>query len=156
MSKTETGLLAGLSPEDAAQVLSLGTVETLSAGSVLFRLGEDADRVYLVKRGRLALTLPMQIRGGDEDLQIEERSAGETLGWSGLISPHRFTLKATALVESELIALPRPALLAFFSSRPDVGYQMTLNLAAVIGHRLELFQAMWLREMQRVVETRYS
>ena len=37
-----------------------------------------------------------------------------------------------------------------------MGYTVTRNLAAVIGHRLEVFQTMWLREMQRVVELRYS
>ena len=31
---------------------------------------------------------------------------------------------------------------------------MCLNLAAVIGERLQLFQTMWLREMQRTVELR--
>jgi hypothetical protein len=34
-----------------------------------------------------------------------------------------------------------------------VGYAVSLNLAAVIGERLQLFQAMWLREMQRTVES---
>jgi hypothetical protein len=31
-----------------------------------------------------------------------------------------------------------------------------MNLASVIGQRLQVFQAMWLREMQRVVELRSS
>jgi hypothetical protein len=31
---------------------------------------------------------------------------------------------------------------------------VSLNLAGVIGQRLQLFQAMWLREIQRVVEVR--
>jgi hypothetical protein len=35
-----------------------------------------------------------------------------------------------------------------------VGYAVTRNLAAVIGQRLQVFQAMWLREMQRVIDTR--
>ena len=30
------------------------------------------------------------------------------------------------------------------------------NLASVVGQRLQVFQAMWLREMQRFVETRSS
>jgi hypothetical protein len=43
-----------------------------------------------------------------------------------------------------------------FSASPEVGYAVTLNLAAVIGQRLQVFQTMWLREMQRVVEMRYA
>jgi hypothetical protein len=30
------------------------------------------------------------------------------------------------------------------------------NVASVVGQRLQVFQAMWLREMQRVVELRAS
>ena len=51
-------------------------------------------------------------------------------------------------------ALPRTALCDHFLRHPEVGYMVTLNLAAVIGQRLQLFQAMWLREMERMVELR--
>jgi CRP-like cAMP-binding protein len=152
----QTDLLNGLSEPEAARVTALGDSITTAAGHVLFNLGEPADKVYLVLRGRIALTLPMQIRGGEQDVLVEERLAGETLGWSGLIPPHRFTLKASASVESELLAFPRVALLDYFSANPAVGYAVSRNVASVIGHRLEVFQTMWLREMQRVVELRYS
>ncbi len=39
---------------------------------------------------------------------------------------------------------------------PTVGYTVSRNVASVIGHRLEVFQTMWLREMQRVIELRYT
>lgn len=104
---------------------------------------------------RIRLTLPMQIRGREEDIFVEERSPGQTVGWSALIPPHRFTLTATAaLLEAEVIALPRETLREYFAANPAAGYKITLNLAVVIGHRLQLFQTMWLREMQRTVEVR--
>ena len=37
-------------------------------------------------------------------------------------------------------------------AHPAAGYTVSLNLASVIGQRLHVFQAMWLREMQRAVE----
>ena len=42
----------------------------------------------------------------------------------------------------------------YFAAHPDTGYAVSLNLASVIGERLQLFQAMWLREIQRMVELR--
>jgi CRP-like cAMP-binding protein len=86
---------------------------------------------------------------------MEEKFPGETLGWSALVPPHRFTLNARASIPSELLRLPREALLEHLAAHPDIGYRLTLNVAAVIGHRLQVFQAMWLREMQRVVELRH-
>jgi CRP/FNR family transcriptional regulator, cyclic AMP receptor protein len=155
MPSAQTDLLKGLSSDEAAKVMALGKLVSIPAGSALFNLGDQADRVYLVVRGRIALTLPIQIRGAEEDVLVEERLAGETLGWSGLIPPYRFTLKATASVESELLSFSREQLLGHFAAYPPVGYTVTGNVAAVIGHRLQVFQTMWVREMQRVVELRY-
>ena len=147
-------LLNGLSPAEVDLVLALGTRITVPTGASLFRLGDPADRVFLTERGRIRLTLPMQVRGHEEEILIEEKTPGQTVGWSALIPPYRFTLSAAAPIETEVIALPREALQRYFETVPAVGYKVTSNLAAVVGHRLQLVQAMWLREMQRSVELR--
>jgi len=145
-------ILDGLSDGDAAQVLALGMRIALPAGQVLFNLGDAAHRLFLVDRGRIALTLPMTVRDKQQDVLIEERAPGQSLGWSALVPPHRFTLKATAAVDSEVIALPRTTLFDHFAAHPAVGYAVTRNLSVVVGHRLQVMQTMWLREVQRVVE----
>ena len=148
-------LLNGLSPSEVEQILKLGTRLIVPSGTLLFRLGDTADRLFLIERGGIRLTLPMQIRGQEEDVLVEERSPGQTVGWSALIPPYRFTLTATAaLLEAEVIALPREGLREYFAANPAAGYKIALNLAVVIGHRLQLFQTMWVREMQRTVEVR--
>ena len=147
-------LLNGLSSAEVEGILALGTRLIVPAGSSLFRLGDTADRLFLTERGRIRLTLPMQVRGHEEDILVEERSPGQTVGWSALIPPYRFTLTATVPLETEVIALPRESLREHFAAYPAVGYKIALNLAVVMGHRLQLFQTMWVREMQRAVEVR--
>lgn len=147
-------LLRGLPPEEAERVLALGKRILLTAGAELFHLGDPAASIYLVVRGRVRLTLPMQVRSRGEEVLVEERSSGQTVGWSALIPPHRFTLTAAAAFETEVIAFEREALNAYFTIHPDTGYQVSLNLASVVGQRLQLFQAMWVREVQRMVEAR--
>ncbi len=147
-------LLQGLEPQEAERVLALGKRLVLTTGAELFHLGDNADSIYLVSRGRLRLTLPMQVRNRQEDILVEERSGGQTVGWSALIPPHRFTLTATAPLETEVLALHREALNSYFAEHPATGYAVSLNLSSVVGQRLQLFQAMWLREIQRVVELR--
>lgn len=149
-------VLTGLSADQARAVMSLGSRRSLPHGSELFHLGDPAEHLYLIERGTIRLTLPMQVRGSAENVLVEERSAGETVGWSALIPPYRFTLSATAAVRTEVIAISRDALRAYFASHPEVGTVVSLNVAAVIGQRLQVFQAMWLREMQRVVDFRYA
>ncbi len=149
-------LLIGVAPADVEALTALGEPSQLGTGDTLFRLGDPADHLFVIDRGRVALTLPMQIRDRDEAILIEERGPGQTVGWSALIPPHRFTLTASALIETHVLALPRAALLDYFSARPDVGYAVTRNVASVVGQRLQVFQAMWLREMQRVVKLSYA
>ena len=150
----EADLLKGLPPAEAERVLALGQRLLLTAGAELFHLGDAAECIYLVSRGRLRLTLPMQVRSHEEDILVEERSSRQTVGWAALIPPHRFTLTAAAQFETEVIAFPREALNAYLASHPDTGYAVSLNLSSVMGQRLQLFQAMWLREIQRMVEMR--
>lgn len=152
MTKTAMELLNGLASEDAAALVALGTRLRLPAGSVLFSLGDEADSAYAIETGRISLTLPMQVNGREQDVLVEERVAGETVGWSALVPPHRFTLTATTLIDSEVIAFSRAALLEHFAARPAVGLAVTRNLSAVVGQRLQVLQAMWLREIQRVVQ----
>ena len=147
-------LLQGLSPDEAEEVWALGGRLTLTSGAELFHLGTEAGSLYVVTRGRIKLTLPMQVRGQEQDILVEERSPGQTVGWSALIPPYQFTLTATALVQSEVLAIPGDALRSYLAASPAAGCAISLNLAAVIGQRLQLFQAMWLREVQRMVELR--
>ena len=150
----EHELLKGLSSAEVDQVLALGTRMTVPSGGSLFRLGDAADRLFLVERGRIRLTFPMLIRGHEEDVFIEEKAPGETVGWSALVPPYRFTLSATAPLETEAIALPRETLCALCERLPSVGTRIGLNLAVVVAQRLQLVQAMWMREIERTVEMR--
>ena len=155
MNTLQADLLKGLTDAQSAELLALGARHQYQTGAELFSLGAAASSVFLIERGRIALTLPMQVQGREEDVMVEERDGGQVVGWSGLIPPHRFTLKATAQLQTDVIVLEREALLAHFAKNPQVGYIITRNVASVTGQRLQIFQAMWLREMQRVIELGY-
>jgi CRP-like cAMP-binding protein len=147
-------LFDGLAPEQAARVAALGRRVHLTSGAVLFALGAPAEHLFVVERGRVILTLPIEIAGREEDVLVEERLPGEILGWSALIPPHRFTLKATAPLDTQVLAFSRTTLLEHFGQHPGVCCTVLRNLAIVLGQRLLVFQTMWLREMQRTVELR--
>ena len=105
-----------------------------------------------IERGLIALKMPIQVQRREEALLVEERGPGQTVGWSALIPPHRFTLNATAPLETEVRAIPRNALLEYLSAYPDAAAVVMRNVSELMGHRLQVFQTMWLREMQRAIE----
>jgi CRP-like cAMP-binding protein len=145
-------LLNGLSPAEVDRVLGLGNRMSLPSGASLFQMGDSAESLFLIVRGRIRLTLPIHVRGEEQDILIEERLTGQAVGWSALVPPYRFTLSATAPLETEVIALPRQVLAAFCEASPEIGYRIAVNLAVVVANRLQMVQAMWLREMQHLIE----
>lgn len=154
MTDTYPELFAGLDAAQLDGLLALGSRRLVPAGSELFRLGQDAECLFVVESGCMRLTMPIAVRGCEEHVLVEEIAAGQAVGWSAVVPPYRFTLTAAAHVDTQVLAFPREALRAHFAEHPDVGYAVSQNLAAGIGRRLQLFQAMWLRQMQRLVESR--
>jgi len=153
MPSQDWDLLTGLSPEGTSEILALASPTRVPEGAVLFRLGDEANTLFLVHAGRVSLTFPMRIGSHQEDVLAEERLPGQLVGWSGLIPPHRFTLQAVATMDTELLALPCPALRTLLLDNPEIGYPVVSNLARIVGQRLTIFQTMWIRELQRAVES---
>ena len=147
-------LFEKLPPEQVDRLLSSASPLSLRKGEALFGLGTEAKGIFLIDTGQVRLTLPMKVEGRDLDVMVGERMGGHMVGWSGLIPPHRFTVKATAAANSRILALARPKLLELFDEEPDLGYAVYANLAKIVGQRLQVFQTMWIREMQHVVKSK--
>ena len=149
-------LLEGLEAGQARDLMTLAVPVSLPPGQVLFRLGEEAARLYVIQAGLITLTMPLQIAGREEDVPIDERLPGQTVGWSTLIPPHRFTLTATATIATDLLAFSRDDLFRHFEREPRVGYVVARNIAALVGERFDVFQAMWLRQVQQMVNASHG
>ena len=156
MDLSRIQLVAGLRPAEAQEIVALGSPLRLSSGAALFGLGEPAERLFIVERGRIALMAPLELNRHQQDVLVEERVAGEVVGWSALIPPYRYTLDAVASIETDLIAIARTALLGYVAAQSRVSCILMENVAKVVGQRLQVFQAMWLREMQRVVKLSHA
>jgi CRP-like cAMP-binding protein len=149
-------LLRGVEGATLERLLALGRAATVASGTWLFRLGDLAENVYVVLRGRIALTLPIEIRSVQQDVTVDEKGPGDVLGWSALVPPHRATLAARAIIDSELFLFPATVMARALREEPAAGLQVMGNLASVVGRRMHLVQAMWLRELQRTVAARYA
>lgn len=144
-------LFKGLAEEHCREVAGLASEERAAPGETLFRLGERAERLYVIQRGRVDLTFPLQVLGEARDVRFQSLDAGRTLGWSALVPPHLLTMSARATTEVELVVLPGAGLLALLSARPAMGHLVMSNLASVVAARFHELQELWVRELQRKV-----
>ncbi|MBI5485733.1 MAG: cyclic nucleotide-binding domain-containing protein [Deltaproteobacteria bacterium] len=147
-------LFRGLSASQIAPFRPLGRPVRLSRGSSLFQLGDDALTLYIVRSGRIAFTMPIDVQGTPQDALVDEKGPGSVVGWSALAPPHRYTLSAHALEDSELTSFLGTELRAQIVLDPAAGIVVLLNLVELLGHRAQQTQAMWLRELQRTLDTR--
>ncbi len=139
---------------EARQELSVSLRHrTLATGEYLFTLGDDATDFFVVVRGNVDLCFPMRIGGTVKDVPIESIGVGEALGWSALVKPHRFTVSARASEASAVACLARRDLQAVFERDAPSGFLFLTRITEMMGVRLIRFQALWMRELQRSLQS---
>jgi CRP-like cAMP-binding protein len=102
------------------------TASRLERGDVLFREGDRGDRLYVIGEGKIKLGLT-SIDGRENLLAI--LGPGEMFGELSLFDPGPRTATATAVAETQLIALGHEDLNTFLSGRPAVATTMLAALA---------------------------
>ncbi len=147
----EAELFAGLSDEESRAIAGLARRRNAAAGEVLFRLGEPADELYVIRSGRVELTFPLVVMGETKETRFQSLEAGKTLAWSALVPPYRLTMSARASSDTELLGFERAGVLRHFRELPAVGHVVMANLSRVVAARLHEMVALWVREVQRNV-----
>jgi CRP/FNR family transcriptional regulator, cyclic AMP receptor protein len=105
-----------------------------NVGDMIVREGKPAEEFFLVFEGKIAL----EVSGVDHSaITVETIGRGEILGWSWLVSPHRWRFDARALKETKVVALNAAAARYALAALPAFGYEFLMKLLPVIAERLE-------------------
>jgi CRP-like cAMP-binding protein len=135
-----------LSEPQCERLFRCGTLLSFQPGAFVFREGEPADRLFLVRSGQIALEQHVAGRG---NIQMETLRAGDVLGFSWLFEAELWTLDARAVEASELFALDGACVQAQMQADPALGlviatqlaYQLYQRLQRVRLQRLDVYQA---------------
>jgi CRP/FNR family transcriptional regulator len=122
-------LFAALDDEAAGALMESMTASHLERGDILFREGDQGDRLYVIGEGKIKLGRT-SVDGRENLLAI--LGPGEMFGELSLFDPGARTATATAVAETQLIALGHDDLNSFLSGRPAVA----ANLLAALARRL--------------------
>jgi len=90
---------------------------TLTGGETLFRAGDPADTLFLVRTGRLGVFRKEE--GKDTDF-VGVVTSGQPVGEMALIAGTAHTSTVAALRDTEILALPRDAFFAAARKAPDI------------------------------------
>src|SRR6266705_2521731 len=92
----------------------------------MFKEGEQAERFYILRGGKIALEAFVAGRG---DITIETIEAGEVLGWSWLFPPYRWHFSAHVIEPTQAIMLDGAYLRERCEQDPDFGYDLVKRVS---------------------------
>lgn len=103
-------------------------------GEYLFREGQEADRFFALRHGKVAIEVLVPERG---PVTLQTLTAGELVGWSWLFPPYRtqFDARATEIVRAT--SFDGGCLRKKCDADPALGYELMKRLAHLVSDRLE-------------------
>ena len=130
----ESPVFTGLDPEQLELIAGCASNAVFPAGERLFAEGDPADVFYLVRHGLVALDAYVPNRG---QVTVETLGAGEIVGWSWLLPPHRwhFTGRAVELVRA--VQFDGACLRRKCEEDPLLGYDLLTRFSQVLVDRLQ-------------------
>ncbi len=119
-------IFATLPEESLRLVAKSTTTEYLPAGEWLFREGEAADSLYVLRSGRLEVT--RESAGGE--LLIRELGPGSVVGELALLSGEERSASVRCRRDAELLRLSRPRFTELLDATPGFAAEVSRALAA--------------------------
>jgi CRP-like cAMP-binding protein len=128
-------LFEGLDDGQMEKIKAIGEEISIKEGEQIFREGDEADGVYILRGGSVEL---LTILEKEIELPISIlRDPGDTFGTSALIPPHRYSLSARCTEDGTLFRMETGALRKLAAADHDIGCKIMTNLAAHFLERLK-------------------
>lgn len=133
----EHPFFGGMSAEHVGALAGCAANVKFEPGELLFHEGDEAERFYVIRFGRVSVETHAPNRG---HLTIETVDAGDVLGWSWLFPPYRCHFDARAETLVRALALDGVCLRGKCERDPAMGYELMRRFAQVVIRRLEATQ----------------
>ena len=124
----------GLDEPDIEFIAGCGHNVVFESGAYLFREGDEADQVFIVRRGRVALEINAPGRGA---VVLDSSEAGEVIGFSWLFPPYRWQFDGRALEPVRAVALDGLCLRGKCEEDPKLGYELMKRFASILLRRMQ-------------------
>jgi len=124
----------GLRPEYIEELIQCAGYVHYETGEKIFREGNEADRFFLIGRGRVSLEVSIPNRGIVPMMTIHE---GDVVGWSWLFPPYKWQFDARALEACQAVTFNGHCLRDRCKQDHELGYELMRRFAQVMMQRLQ-------------------
>jgi CRP/FNR family transcriptional regulator, cyclic AMP receptor protein len=123
----ESNFFSGAAHDDLARLVAAGEEQEMVRGDVLFHEGDDADALYLVLSGRVAIVIANPIDRRESVVALMEH--GDLFGELGLLDGRPRSAMARALEGSTVLSIPYAPAEQMFRADPQLLWGVTKLLA---------------------------
>ncbi|MBI3564777.1 MAG: SLC26A/SulP transporter family protein [Elusimicrobia bacterium] len=120
-------------PDTVAALAACARELTVKAGEAVFHAGDEGDELFLVRRGRVRIVLPLSGQAGHH---LASFGPGEFFGEMCFLDRGRRTADAVAREDSELYAVSRARFEAAADAHPKLARQVFFDMAHALALRL--------------------
>lgn len=120
-------ILAALDTSVRRRLAALATTRLFSPGETIVRQDEDADELFIIERGTVAVLLE---RGRKDASEVARLGPGQFFGEMALVTGEKRQATVRALTECELMVLGHNAFHEVLSGSPDLVKELSFLLAA--------------------------
>ncbi len=106
----------------------------IPAGTRLFDEGVPVKHLAIILSGEVNI---QYLLGSGEMRTVDTLVGGDLLGFSAFITPYRYTGFGTTTQVTDLVLIDAKKLRDLCNSDPQLGYQLILEVAKLLAHRLE-------------------
>jgi CRP-like cAMP-binding protein len=121
-----SGIFQGVDADAGESLVKELEMVTVRRGDVLFNEGEQGDSLYVVLSGKVKLV--RRAADGRQNL-IALMGPSDMVGELSLFDPGPRTATATAVIDTRLARLRKPALRVWLADRPEIAEQLLRVLA---------------------------
>lgn len=134
-------MFRGLSPDDHARIAALASLRDHARGDVLWNMGDPADALNVVVRGRVKI-----VRHADAgDVILEIFGEGEPVGAIAVYNYMPYPAAAIAMEPTTVLTIPRREYFELLDRNPDFARSIIRELTRLtlaLTHRIEEMRGM--------------
>jgi CRP-like cAMP-binding protein len=126
---------------DDSQLKGLASIakrESHSAGTMLFKQGEDASNFFIIEEGSVLLQMDVDMGSDRRSVKLDAAviTQGHSIGWSVFAEPHRYTLNARCLDNVKVISFNADQFKSLLDQNPELGYEVMKGIVRMLATRL--------------------
>jgi CRP/FNR family transcriptional regulator len=128
----------GFDEGELKKLSDIATEESYKAGVQVYKKGDPAKTLYLVKEGKVVMVLESYMGTAKPPMQVtvDIVTQGDAMGWSAVVEPHMYTLGARCIDDTKTIAFDADKLRGLLSKDNSLGVKFIHATARVIATRL--------------------